>query len=559
MKRILSLLMVLTLIVSMSITAVAEEENIFRLRSDEIQTISGELIVSVENGSDYSLQNTGDIIAKHVSIFKDKDFIIKDSLISSIDNDKIKLNDLDEDFREQIVKDMGYVYLVSYSKEYRSQEDAIKELEKTLEESGIKVRYIEPNYMVYALDEYTLDDYAIEIDGDILEDEIGLQMHNNQRWHYEMIKAPSAWNITSGSSGVKIAVLDTGIDHNHQSLRDFVDRNLGRNFSGGSSTDTMDRQGHGTHVSGTIASYGSVSGVMKNATLIPVKVLGDDGRGSTYGIVQGVLHAANIQADVINMSLGGGGYLQSFDDACRTAVSRGVVVVAASGNEYASSISYPAAYDSVIAVGAVDSNRRRASFSNYGTGLELMAPGVNIYSTIPGNQYQTNSGTSMASPHVAGVAGLMRSVNRNASVSEIRSVLRNTAQYAGNSTEYGYGIVDAYAAVQAISGNPAPNTETRTSVMTDKTSYYRSEIVNVTVKVTNKDGQPLQGATTKLTLTSPDNSKVSAAKTTNASGEVQFTITANANSLIGNYGILIETSLTGYSPSTANTTFRYIN
>lgn len=559
MKRILSLLMVLTLIVSMSITAAAEEENIFRLRSDEIQTISGELIVSVENGSDYSLQNTGDIIAKHVSIFKDKDFIIKDSLISSIDNDKIKLNDLDEDFREQIVKDMGYVYLVSYSKEYRSQEDAIKELEKTLEESGIKVRYIEPNYMVYALDEYTLDDYAIEIDGDILEDEIGLQMHNNQRWHYEMIKAPSAWNITSGSSGVKIAVLDTGIDHNHQSLRDFVDRNLGRNFSGGSSTDTMDRQGHGTHVSGTIASYGSVSGVMKNATLIPVKVLGDDGRGSTYGIVQGVLHAANIQADVINMSLGGGGYLQSFDDACRTAVSRGVVVVAASGNEYASSISYPAAYDSVIAVGAVDSNRRRASFSNYGTGLELMAPGVNIYSTIPGNQYQTNSGTSMASPHVAGVAGLMRSVNRNASVSEIRSVLRNTAQYAGNSTEYGYGIVDAYAAVQAISGNPAPNTETRTSVMTDKTSYYRSEIVNVTVKVTNKDGQPLQGATTKLTLTSPDNSKVSAAKTTNASGEVQFTITANANSLIGNYGILIETSLTGYSPSTANTTFRYIN
>ena len=90
MKKILSLLMVLTLIVSMSITAVAEEENIFRLRSDEIQTISGELIVSVENGSDYSLQNTGDIIAKHVSIFKDKDFIIKDSLISSIDNDKIK-------------------------------------------------------------------------------------------------------------------------------------------------------------------------------------------------------------------------------------------------------------------------------------------------------------------------------------------------------------------------------------------------------------------------------------------------------------------------------------
>ncbi|MCQ4921489.1 S8 family serine peptidase [Tissierella carlieri] len=559
MKKILSLLMVLTLIVSMSITAVAEEENIFRLRSDEIQTISGELIVSVENGSDYSLQNTGDIIAKHVSIFKDKDFVIKDSLISSIDNDKIKLNDLDEGFIEQIVKDMGYVYLVSYSKEYRSQEDAIKELEKTLEESGVKVRYIEPNYMVYASGEYILDDYAIEIDGDILEEEIGLQMHNNQRWHYEMIKAPSAWNITSGSIGVKIAVLDTGIDHNHQSLRDFVDRNLGRNFSGGSSTDTMDRQGHGTHVAGTIASYGSVSGVMKNATLIPVKVLGDDGRGSTYGIVQGVLHAANIQADVINMSLGGGGYLQSFDDACRTAVSRGVVVVAASGNEYASSISYPAAYDSVIAVGAVDSNRRRASFSNYGTGLELMAPGVNIYSTIPGNQYQTNSGTSMASPHVAGVAGLMRSVNRNASVSEIRSVLRNTAQYAGNSTEYGYGIVDAYAAVQAISGNPAPNTETRTSVMTDKTSYYRSEIVNVTVKVTNKDGQPLQGATTKLTLTSPDNSKVSAAKTTNASGEVQFTITANANSLIGNYGILIETSLTGYSPSTANTTFRYIN
>src|SRR5690606_2525953 len=123
-------------------------------------------------------------------------------------------------------------------------------------------------------------------------------------------------------------------------------------------------------------------------TLIPVKVLGDNGSGSVYGIIEGILHAANVGADVINMSLGGGGYVQAFDNACQTAMSKGVIIVAASGNEYSSRISYPAAYDGVIAVGAVDSNRNRASFSNYGTGLDVMAPGVNVYSTVPNNGYQ---------------------------------------------------------------------------------------------------------------------------------------------------------------------------
>ncbi len=152
------------------------------------------------------------------------------------------------------------------------------------------------------------------------------------------------------------------------------------------------------------------------------------------------------------MSLGGGSYSSTFDSACDTAVASGVVIVAASGNEYASSISYPAAYKSVIAVGAVNSSRQRGAFSNYGEGLAVMAPGVSVYSTYPNGQYTFMNGTSMASPHVAGLAGLMRSANRDISVAEVTSILKNTAQSVGNQKEYGYGIVNALEAVKAASG-----------------------------------------------------------------------------------------------------------
>src|SRR5699024_2569630 len=158
-----------------------------------------------------------------------------------------------------------------------------------------------------------------------------------------------------------------------------------------------------THVAGTIASYGSVSGVMQDATLIPVKVLNDSGSGSMFGIQQGIIHAASVNSDVINMSLGGGGYDRGMDEAIQTANNRGTIIVAATGNDGIGRVSYPAAYSGSIAVGSVTSSKTRSYFSNYGPELDVMAPGSNIYSTLPNSWNDYVYGTSMARPHVAGV------------------------------------------------------------------------------------------------------------------------------------------------------------
>ncbi|WP_025025889.1 S8 family serine peptidase [Caldalkalibacillus mannanilyticus] len=436
----LSILLVLTLFTGFSNANQPEASIDFK----DYEFVEGQLIFSVEADANFSLASTGDVTMQATTL-KDKGFAIVDSLLA--EGDDFSVQAFSNDFQAEVIENMGLVYLTEYShKDYKSIEEAKKYLTNVLQDLGYKVRYVSENYMMEAFEAAPALDLVSD---EITTEDIEMEMHNNQRWHYEMIKAPQAWTMTQGSSAVRIAVLDTGIDANHGSLRNFVNTSLGRSFVGGT---TRDVQGHGTHVAGTIASYGSVSGVMRNATLIPVKVLGDDGRGSLYGIQQGILYASSIGSDVINMSLGGGGYNQGMDEACRTAVARGTIVVAATGNDYRGSISYPAAYSSVIAVGSVTSNRTRSAFSNYGSGLEIMAPGSGIYSTYPNNQFRSLSGTSMATPHVAGVAGLMRSVNRNISVANARTILRNTAQYAGNFNEYGYGIVDAQAAVRGARG-----------------------------------------------------------------------------------------------------------
>ena len=438
--------------------------------------LEGQLIVSIEENS-LPPSRGGDEMSEQVSAIEDAGIQVLDSLLDTEDDMRSMGNDsigpLNSDLKEEIIDNMGYVYLVEYpEKAYSNIDEAKAGVEKALEEKGLKVRYVEPNYQVeaYDLEETAAPVVAPEVTAPVVTPEVvapeatapvvtpevaplveepqasEYQLHPEQAWHYNMINAPQAWTVTEGSPNVKIAVLDTGIDYNHPNLKNFVDLSLGKSFVGGS---VMDKQKHGTHVAGTIASYGSVSGVMRNATLIPVKVLGDDGRGSNYGIQQGILYAANIDADVINMSLGGGGFSKGMNEACETATNQGVTIVAATGNNSSSSIGYPAAYDSVLAVGAVNQQKERAYFSQYGEGLDVMAPGFDIYSTIPNGGFTKLKGTSMATPHVAGVAGLIKSANGNLSPEEVKNILKQTAQPAGSSYEYGNGIVDAYAAVNA--------------------------------------------------------------------------------------------------------------
>lgn len=279
-----------------------------------------------------------------------------------------------------------------------------------------------------------------------------------EQWHLPSISAPQAWDVTTGSTEVTIAVIDTGVDYNHQDLQgrcvagyNFVDR----------TPDPMDDHGHGTHVAGIAAACADnstgVAGVDWKARIMPLKVLDAQGAGYDSDVAAGIRYAADHGAKVVNMSLGGSDYSYSLAEAVSYAYNKGVTLVAASGNEV-SSVSYPAACDHVIAVGALDSNDSLAYFSNRGSALDLTAPGVSILSTVPGS-YQKMSGTSMASPVVAGCASLVLAAHPGYGPSEVEDALKKNATDLGSpgfDTSYGYGKVNAYAAVGGDQPPPQP-------------------------------------------------------------------------------------------------------
>ena len=252
-------------------------------------------------------------------------------------------------------------------------------------------------------------------------------------WGVDNVDAPEVWNGGSGfagatGSGTTIAVIDTGVDLDHPEF-------LGRIVAGYDFVDddsiADDGNGHGTHVAGTIAGANDgtgITGVAYDAAIMPLRVLGNDGYGWTSDIISAVRWAADNGAHVINLSLGGSGYSQAMADAISYASGRGSVVVMAAGNSGGMAPEYPAAHaiDHGIAVGAVDSNRSFAGFSNRAGSTQLdyvTAPGVNIYSAVPRGGYDTFNGTSMATPHVAGVAGLLKSHDGSLSASAIEDLL----------------------------------------------------------------------------------------------------------------------------------------
>jgi len=257
-------------------------------------------------------------------------------------------------------------------------------------------------------------------------------------WNLDMIGAPEAWATNANGpgatgKGVTIAVVDTGIDYNHLEFKGRIE--AGYDFVDGDSI-AEDSNGHGTHVAGTIAAAKDgrgMTGVAHDATIMPIRVLDKDGAGYLSDVIRGVRWATNNGAHVINLSLGGTGYSQAMADAIRHASNRGTVVVMAAGNSGGTSPEYPAAHaiDHGIAVGAVQRDGRLANFSNRAGSQPLdyvTAPGVGITSTLPGNSYGSYSGTSMAAPHVAGVAGLLKSQNNRLSSGAIEDLITGTTQ-----------------------------------------------------------------------------------------------------------------------------------
>jgi thermitase len=271
----------------------------------------------------------------------------------------------------------------------------------------------------------------------------------NQQWWLAKVGAPRAWDLTLGSPTVKIAVVDTGVDYLHEDLVGKVI--LGKDFIN-NDNDPMDDRGHGTHVAGIAAANTNngkgVAGLGFNAQIIAVKVLGPGG-GPYDVIAAGIQNAADLGAQVINLSLGGGGDAPVLADAIKYAHNKGCVIVAAAGNDGVPTPMYPAYYKDAIAVAATDQNDLKADFSNYGADwVDVAAPGVDILSTMPNNVYAPNQGTSMASPVVAGLAGLLKAYAPSATAAEIRTAIESTSVKVGNFIAF--GRVNAPAAINSI-------------------------------------------------------------------------------------------------------------
>jgi len=300
------------------------------------------------------------------------------------------------------------------------------------------------------------------------------------------IGATKAWMTTTGNKEIKVAVIDTGVDYNHPDLKDnifhnpgesgegretngidddgngFVDDHTGWNFAGVSNNNPMDDNEHGTHVSGTIAGRGDnamgVAGVNWESSIIPVKFLTGGGSGTLADAVKSIQYATLMGAHVMNNSWGGGGFSQSMFDAIMESKNKGLLFVAAAGNDGQNSDTsphYPAGYqiDNVIAVAATTNRDTLASFSTYGKRtVHIAAPGHKIYSTVPNGGYDTFSGTSMATPHVAGAAALLWGSDTSMDYATVKDRLLRSRDFVPNMARkvLSSGRLNVYNAIHGI-------------------------------------------------------------------------------------------------------------
>ncbi|MHC4926823.1 MAG: S8 family serine peptidase [Planctomycetota bacterium] len=311
------------------------------------------------------------------------------------------------------------------------------------------VLYAQPNYRVYANSVFPNDTRFDDLWG----------LHNTGQTGGVSdadIDVPEAWDISQGSDSVVVAVIDTGIDYDHEDLaanmwvntaeyngsagvdddgNGYVDDIYGYDFDHGDG-DPMDDHYHGTHCAGTIGAVGNngigIAGVCWNVKIMAVKFLDSSGGGWTSDAIDSVEYATLMGADIMSNSWGGGSYDQSLKDAIDAAGAAGIIFVAAAGNDSVNNDTYPhypSSYtsDNVIAVMSTDDEDRRSSFSCWGpTSVDIAAPGTSILSCEPGNRYQYLSGTSMATPHVAGACALLRSISPGLSVADTKDILFNS-------------------------------------------------------------------------------------------------------------------------------------
>ncbi len=382
-----------------------------------------------------------------------------------------------------------------------------------------QIEFAEPNYLVFAADAITPT--------------IPNDPYWGNQWGPPDIQAPLAWSVTTGTASVTIAIIDTGVDLTHPDLADKIDLVNSTSFVT-YTTSPQDDNGHGTHVAGIAAATSNngvgIAGMAWGARIMALKILNSAGTGSNDNLAAAIYYAVGHGARIINLSLGDTAYSTTVEQAVNDAYASGVTVVAAAGNSGTFGVLYPAAYPNAIAVASVDSANNRSYFSNYGPSIALAAPGSSIYSTMwpgynrwcPGSSYCSLSGTSMATPHVAGTAALLASLPQFDTPDKIRAALQNTARDLGDPGRdpyYGFGLVQAYAALSfayhvaitpttAFRFSPAGSVATyllavsNTGIITDSYTVTLTSGVNFTATVVPASIDTLgPAATFPVTLT----------------------------------------------------------
>lgn len=349
--------------------------------------------------------------------------------------------------------------------------------------SNSEIEYIEPNYII-SLNKVNEGEEASAPKDTLFKKQWGMKNDGKNGTIFssgiagEDINVLRAWSITKGSKSIKIAVIDTGVDYTHPDLKEqmdvntaelngkagvdddsngYVDDIYGFDFAN-KDGDPQDGHGHGTHCAGVIgASHdsGGVAGVMADVKIVGIKFLADSGSGETIDAIASIDYAIKRGVQVMSNSWGGGGREQSLLDAITSAEAAGITFVAAAGNESAdndSRASYPANYEvsNVISVGSYTSAGAKSSFSNYGLkSVHVTAPGSKILSTFKRGGHSSLSGTSMATPHIAGIVGLLLSKEPNLTPAQIRERLVNTSVKTDklSTASLSAGRVDAYKAL----------------------------------------------------------------------------------------------------------------
>lgn len=353
-------------------------------------------------------------------------------------------NEPDGNEMERIRKDIRAAAVIKSGRTYIFESETMSTAQLIDYFSRRGVVYAEPHFMYV-----TNDGTAAEV---VPNDEL----YAPYQWNLPVIEAPAGWALAKGSEQVIVAVIDTGAALHHPDLA----AHLTEGYNAiDPSAPPEDDVGHGTHVAGVVSALTDngegVAGLTWYNKVMPVKALDDAGMGSTYSVAEGILWATDHGAKVINLSLGNYASAQFLHDAVRYAFDRDVVLIAATGNDNTGQPGYPAAYPEVFAVSATDQYGHRAPFSNYGDYVDVVAPGENIASTYLYNQYAALSGTSMASPHVAALAALIRSADPELHNTDVYDIMRRSTVdlgEAGKDDYFGYGQISVARALRLATG-----------------------------------------------------------------------------------------------------------